>query len=118
MVDLAVQDHESGLGGRYLLTLVKRNRTLGLPWNRLRVGSPVVLSPYDDDAGENVQGVVCGRNRQSIQVAVQQWPDGDRFRLDMSPDEITRKRQQAALRDVVRSTRAARRAAKHLAGRT
>ena len=50
LLDLAITDHQSGLGGRYLLTLVKRNRTLHLPWNRLRVGSPIVLSVHDDAA--------------------------------------------------------------------
>ncbi len=97
-MDLAIADHQSGLGGRYLLTLVKRNRTLHLPWNRLRVGSPVVLSLHDDAGADSYQGVVSARNLQSIQVAVQEWPEGDRFRVDLSPDEITRKRQRAALR--------------------
>ncbi len=98
LLDLAIDDHQGGLGGRYLLTLVKRNRDLHLPWNRFRVGSPVVLLPYDDDDGEPNQGVVSGRTFGSIQIAVQAWPEGDRFRLDLSPDEITRKRQRAALR--------------------
>ena len=44
LVDLVVVDESSGLGGRCLLALVKRNRTLGLPWTRLQVGSPVLLS--------------------------------------------------------------------------
>ena len=97
LLDLAITDHQSGLGGRYLLTLVKRNRTLQLPWNRLRVGSPIVLSVHDHTDNDTYQGVVSARNLQSIQVAVHEWPDGDRFRLDLSPDEITRKRQRAAL---------------------
>jgi ATP-dependent RNA/DNA helicase IGHMBP2 len=97
LLDLAITHHESGLGGRTLLTLVKRNRTLRLPWNRLRVGSPVVLSSEDSD-GESRQGVVSARRRDSIEVSVDDWPEGDRFRLDLSPDEITRKRQAAALR--------------------
>jgi superfamily I DNA and/or RNA helicase len=96
LLDLVIVDSEPGLGGRIHLKLVKRNRQVVMPWNRLRVGSPVVLSPYD--GGDPTQGVVSGRNTTSIEVAVDEWPEGDRFRVDLSPDEITRKRQLAALR--------------------
>jgi ATP-dependent RNA/DNA helicase IGHMBP2 len=99
LLDLAITHHESGLGGRTLLTLVKRNRTLRLPWNRLRVGAPVVLSSEGAE-GESQQGVVSARRRDSIEVSVDDWPEGDRFRLDLAADEITRKRQTAALRAV------------------
>jgi superfamily I DNA and/or RNA helicase len=99
LLDLVVTHREPGLGGRTLLTLVKRNRTLQLPWNRLRVGVPVVLSP-EDVSGNSRQGVVSARRRDSIEVSVDEWPEGDRFRLDLSADEITRKRQAAALRAV------------------
>ncbi len=98
LLDLVIDDHQSGLGGRYLLTLVKRNRTLQLPWHRFRVGSPIVMTIHDDDGSEPIQGVVSARTSDSVQVAVNEWPDGDRFRIDLSPDEITRRRQQAALR--------------------
>jgi superfamily I DNA and/or RNA helicase len=97
LLDLAITEQKPDLGGRTLLTLVKRNRTLRLPWNRLRVGVPVVLSP-EDVSGDSRQGVVSARRRDSIEVSVEQTPDGDRFRLDLSSDEITRKRQAAALR--------------------
>ena len=97
LLDLVITHHEPGLGGRTLLTLVKRNRTLRLPWNRLRVGAPVVLSPEDGD-GDSRHGVVSARRSDSIEVSVDDLPEGDRFRLDLSPDEITRKRQAAALR--------------------
>jgi ATP-dependent RNA/DNA helicase IGHMBP2 len=99
LLDLVITNHESGLGGRTLLTLVKRNRTLRLPWNRLRVGAPVVLSTENAD-GESRQGVVSARRGDSIEVSVDEWPEGDRFRLDLSPDEITRKRQAFALRNI------------------
>ncbi len=99
LLDLVITHDEPGLGGRTLLTLVKRNRTLRLPWNRLRVGAPVVLSSEDADEGSR-QGVVSARRNDSIEVSVDEWPEGDRFRLDLSPDEITRKRQSAALRAV------------------
>lgn len=97
LLDLVITDHEPGLGGRTVVTLVKRNRTLHLPWNRLRVGAPVVMTP-DDSSTDPQHGVVSARDRSSIQVALDDWPEGDGFRVDLAPDEITRKRQQAALR--------------------
>lgn len=98
LLDLVVTDEDAGLGGRYLITLVKRNRTLQLPWNRLRVGSPVVLTPNDDFSGDACQGVVTSISRKSIQVAVNDYPDVERLRIDLSPDEITRKRMLNALK--------------------
>ena len=93
---MVITDHDSGLGGRYLLTLRKRTNDMRLPWNRLRVGAPVVLS--DEETLEvGMQGVVSARDQVSIQVAVNEWPDAEHFRIDLSPDEITRKRQSAAL---------------------
>lgn len=94
LLDLVIIHHEPGVGGDILLTLVKRNRTLSLPWNRLRVGSPVVLSSEEADPE---RGVVTKQRRDSIEVAVSEWPEGERFRLDLSADEVTRKRQIAAL---------------------
>ncbi len=92
LLDLAIIDHDTGLGGRFLVTFAKRNRTLSLPWNRLRVGSPVLLSPDGTDEGDTVKGVVSSKTQQSIQVAFEDWPDGQRFRLDLSADEVTRGR--------------------------
>ncbi|MDA1013671.1 MAG: IGHMBP2 family helicase [Planctomycetota bacterium] len=98
LLDLAIVDHEPSLGGRTTLRLIKRNRTIKLPWHRLRVGSPVVLSSMDDD-GNSRNGVVTNRSHDAIEVSVSDWLEGDRFRIDLSPDEITRKRQAAALRN-------------------
>lgn len=95
VIELAISNHEIGLGGRTLLTLVKRNRTLKMPSNRLRIGAPVVVS---NEHGDLQQGVVCGKRSTSIQVAVDYHPEGKQFRIDLAPDEVTRKRQAAALR--------------------
>lgn len=100
ILDLAIEDHETGLGGRHLFTFVKRNRTLHLPWNRLRVGSPVAVSPIDDADQSPQNGVVSGRNYRSIQVAVDHWMSGDRFDLDLAGDEVSRNRERAALQTV------------------
>ncbi|MCA9150683.1 MAG: AAA family ATPase, partial [Planctomycetales bacterium] len=97
LIDLVVEDYRTAVGGLYLLTLVKRNRTRELPWNRLRVGAPVVLADMEDSSNDATMGVVSQRSQRTIQVAVDEWPDGDRFRLDLSPDERTRRMQHAAL---------------------
>lgn len=97
LLDMVVKTHASGLGGRYLLTLQKRRSTDRLPWHRFKVGSPVILSAEGGSRGESVSGVVSGRRIDALEIAVEVWPEGDRFRLDLSPDEVTRKRQLAAM---------------------
>ena len=97
LLDLVIDDHQIGLGGRILLTLVKRNRTLDLPWTRLKVGSPVLLSSTETSDSDSVQAVVSARRRGHIQVAVNDWPNGEVFRIDLTADEITRRRQRVAL---------------------
>ena len=44
LAGLIVVEETSGLGGRFIWTLAKRNRTVPLPWNRLKPGVPVLLS--------------------------------------------------------------------------
>ena len=95
LLDLVVRNHATGLGGRYLVTLHKRGSPDRLPWHRFKVGSPVSLSPADD--GRTLQGVVSARRIDCLEVALTHWPKGDRFRIDMIPDEVTRKRQEAAM---------------------
>ena len=99
LVDLVISDHRSGLGGRFLITFLKRNRTQDLPWNRFRVGSPVIASEELTE-GDCGYGIVCGRQVGSIEVAFDEWPEGERFRLDLSTDEVTRSRQLTAMHAV------------------
>ena len=40
ILDLVVSDLDPGLGGAKLVTLIKRNRQVPMPWHRLRVGRP------------------------------------------------------------------------------
>lgn len=97
LLDMTIQTHTTGLGGRFLLTLQKRRKTERLPWHRFRVGSPVLLSGDGDHHSASVQGVVSARRPDALEIAVDDWPEGDRFRLDLSPDEVTRKRQLDAM---------------------
>lgn len=101
LVGLVAVEESSGLGGRFILTLARRNRSLPLPWNRLEPGAPILLSAAGAKAGEGWRGVVCERSRMDIRVALNEPPgDDDRpasYRLDLSADETARQRQTAAL---------------------
>jgi superfamily I DNA and/or RNA helicase len=107
LVDLVIAEEHSGLGGRCLVTLVKRNRTQALPWTRLQVGSPVLLSVEAARSATGLRGVVCERDDYRIRVALNDPPDeAERttYRVDLSADEAARLRQRAAL-DRARSAR-------------
>ena len=104
LVGLVIAGETSGLGGRYILTLVRRNRTLPLPWNRLEPGAPIVLSACDGKAGEGWRGGVCERNRLELSIALNEPPSDDErpasYRLDLSSDEAARQKQLAGLERV------------------
>lgn len=97
ILDLVMIDHDPGLGGRTLVTYRRRVQDQPLPWTRLRVGSPVVVSEFPDDSSGCETGVVSRLSKETIQVALGRWPDGDGFRIDLTADEMTRQRQFAAL---------------------
>ncbi len=97
ILDLVIADHSPGLGGTTLVTFQRRNRELPMPWHRLRVGSPVVVSDYPQPGDCSETGVVSRQRRESLQVAMNRWPDGERFRIDLTADEVTRQRQLAAV---------------------
>ena len=99
LTDLVVRDEYAGLGGRFILTLGKRDRSRPLPWTRLQVGAPVLLSAQDGASGW--RGVVCERDETSLRVAFNEPPDEGRsaaaYRLDLAADEAARLRQRQAL---------------------
>jgi ATP-dependent RNA/DNA helicase IGHMBP2 len=99
LVDLVIVDESSGLGGRCILTLAKRNRSLALPWTRLQAGAPVLLAPQDAAATASWRGVLCDRSERSVRIALDEPPEdvGETCRIDLCADEVTRLRQQAAL---------------------
>jgi len=100
LIDLVIADEDAGLGGRYLLQFVKRRRS-PLPWTRLGVGSPVLLSPEAAEASGCTRGVICERNEQFVRVAFAELPDDlaehETWRLDLARDEIAGQRQRNAL---------------------
>jgi DNA polymerase III delta prime subunit len=99
---LHLREAEFGLGGRLLLTFSRPNRAERLPPNRLGPGSPVVLSQTKVNRGLTLRGVVFDRQWTTIGVAVEppddDPPDDAVWRLDLSADEVSRLRQQDALR--------------------
>jgi len=80
-----------------LFTLVKRRRGLPLPWNRLKVGSPVIITPRQPEGERPQAAVVSARSPRSLQVAVDHWLVGTLFDVDLAADEVTRNRERAAL---------------------
>ena len=104
LIGLVIREEGYGLGGHFLLGLGKRNETLPLPWTRLGVGSPVILSEERASSANEEngwRGIVSSMRRDAIQVAIHQFieTDSDRptFRLDRATDEISRFRQRQAM---------------------
>ncbi|HEX4128610.1 MAG TPA: AAA domain-containing protein [Pirellulales bacterium] len=114
LVDLAIIDENTGLGGRTVVTLAKRNRTLVMPWHRLGPGTPVILSPLRDATGRDAtargyRGVMVDRSDRNVQIALPAtddvWDEIEAWRVDLSADEIALSRQRAALKTLDRTER-------------
>src|SRR5689334_18401509 len=88
LAGLVVRDEFAGLGGRWVVTLGKRNDALPLPWTRLGAGSPVLLSDTAGRPGEGRRGVVSERGERWLRVAFNDplEDDGATYRLDLSTD--------------------------------
>jgi ATP-dependent RNA/DNA helicase IGHMBP2 len=97
---LVLRDVDGGLGGRWLATFVSREPGALLPWTRLDVGSPVLLTE-EGARGDGYRGIVSARNNRELQVALSRLPEAEgdaaTWRVDLSSDEIGRQRQRAAL---------------------
>jgi ATP-dependent RNA/DNA helicase IGHMBP2 len=98
LINLTLRDEAAGLGGRVLVTLGKKSRD-PLPWTRLGIGSPVLLSEVEGD--ERWRGVVSRRSSYTIEIALAKLLPAESttttYRLDLSGDEIARQRQRIAL---------------------
>lgn len=105
LINLVIREEGYGLGGHFLLGFGKRNETLSLPWTRLGVGSPVIITEENRSSSSNEEngwrGIVSNINRDAIQVAVNQFieteSDKPTFRIDRASDEIARFRQRQAM---------------------
>ncbi len=101
LVNLVIRDRFAGLGGRTLVVLTKRNELQKLPWTRLGIGSPVLLTAEDTREDLGLRGVVSERDASNIEVALAgAWypkDEGTSYRVDLSGDEVARERQRAAL---------------------
>ena len=103
LAGLKLRDSEFGLGGRLLLTFSRPLRTDRLPPNRLQPGSPVVISQTGTNRRmPSYRGVVFDREFTTIGVAIEptdeELDDEAIWRLNLSADEVSRLRQQEALR--------------------
>jgi ATP-dependent RNA/DNA helicase IGHMBP2 len=101
LVGLTIRDETTGLGGRALLTLGKRDLSQQLPWTRLNTGSPILLTEEKTDDGNTIRGLVSRRDRQTIEVALAFAPETEAerptWRIDLSTDEVARERQRFAI---------------------
>ncbi|HWC88632.1 MAG TPA: AAA domain-containing protein [Pirellulales bacterium] len=100
LVELIIDDEDTSLGGRFLLTLVKRNRQLPIPWTRLGPGTPVLLSAMRSAGDEHLRGVVAERTPRALRVVVNQQPEDDEveaWRLDLADDAVATERQRTGL---------------------
>jgi hypothetical protein len=102
LINLVIRAEDAGLGGRILLTLGKRNQTLDLPWTRLGIGTPVILSEKGmQGEADGWRGVVSRVSKDSVQVAFSEAPEPESerptFRLDRFSDEISHQRQRQGL---------------------
>ncbi|HEY3789120.1 MAG TPA: DbpA RNA binding domain-containing protein, partial [Urbifossiella sp.] len=99
---LVLRDTDAGLGGRILLTFGRAGRHEPLPPNRLGPGAPVVLTLTKVNRGFTTRGVIFDCTETTLGVAIEppddEIPEEAAWRLDLSPDEISRLRQQDALR--------------------
>ncbi|HSH04894.1 MAG TPA: AAA domain-containing protein [Anaerolineae bacterium] len=100
LTGLVIRDEQIGLGGRLLLTLGKRNRTVDLPWTQLTPGTPILLTTEGAAEGA-VNGVVTQLRRQEIEIALGNDEEIDwgaeAFQLDLAMNQAGYERQLRAL---------------------
>lgn len=103
LAGLILKDSEFGLGGRLLLTFARSNSNDKLPPNRLQPGSPIVLNQTGVNRRRpSFRGVVYDREYTTIGIAIDppedDLPDDATWRIDLAFDEVSRQRQQEAMR--------------------
>lgn len=101
LLDLTLREDVGTLGGRVLITLGKRQVGRPMPWHRLTVGTPVQLSASEER--KVWRGIVSALNRITIQVAIEEYPTGGPFRLDIATDDVAQRRMADALHQATAS---------------
>ncbi len=98
LANMVVREEHPGLGGRFVVTLSRRNDVQMLPWTRLGVGAPVLLTPKAAPA-DGVRGVVSERSDRWLRIALNDALDDDGaiYRIDLAGDEVSTQRQRGAL---------------------
>ncbi len=101
LTGLMIADAEYGLGGRLVVQLTRKGRVDPLPPNRLQSGSPIMLTQTGVQRPLSLRGVLVERSDRIVTAAFEEpeddIPDDANWRLDLSADEASRQRQQAAL---------------------
>lgn len=101
---LQLRGEDVGLGGHTLAVLAPRNEQATLPWTRLRVGSPILLTEEHTASPKSWRGVVSRLNRHKIVIALAQSAELEAtavtFRVDFASDEIARQRMQRAIAQI------------------
>lgn len=107
LTGLVVREEDAGLGGRLLLTFGKRDTSLPLPPTRLQPGSPVLLTCPHEGQPVAIRGVVFARDANTLRVAVEEdeVPEDETWRVELSADEVSRRRQKAAMAAARSATR-------------
>ncbi len=104
LVKLAIRDEQPAFGGRVVMTLGKRDQTQTLPWNRLSVGTPVLLTEENVTGQRGWRGIVSRRDQATLDLVLTQSPEPEHdrptFRVDLADDEIARQRMKTALSQV------------------
>ena len=100
LTNLIVSRTEFTIGGRIMVMLTAQNPRQHLPYTRLRVGSPVVLSSLGNPNNQQ-HGIVSTIRRLSVEVVCSRFTslddDASKYRIDLSHDEIGLQREEAAL---------------------
>ncbi len=105
---LVIRATDVGLGGRFLVQLAPRNEQLRLPWTRLSVGAPIILSeevrPESKGEAASWRGVISRKRSHILELSLNQTPELDgssgTYRVDQASDDIARQRMSRALAQV------------------
>ncbi len=100
LVNLIIVQKDYAVGSRIVLMLSSSNPHNSIPYTRLRVGSPIVISAMDSSISP-VHGIVSYIKKKSIEVTLNYFPELDngnlKCRLDLSDDEVGSQRERMAL---------------------